>query len=387
MALIKCPECEQSISDKASKCPKCGYPIQEHLNKKADEITHEASDCISDAPVIAEIPVDIQQVPEKKKSKKNLIIAAMIACVAIVAVGVVFGLRLFTTKLTVESITISKWRLTDSTDYGDYYEGTITSEQKKPFIAVVGQYENEESVPRFVYVEDGVGVMETYENTDEDPSIKYRPIGYLGGTPVSETDVKIQYKDSDYYDWTYLESTNCDVLIEIDMNHSKTGLLVFDIINETNNEVEQNMTVTIVDGKAQYNYYAELPYKARGIDVSIVPKLFCESDAITQDDYVVEKAYTAEKNEGEYYTSYSGEEVLSFVNFSDGLVLYTRELKEGGNKEKRNVVDYLRAFLCDGECTLTTYDYVGEDEKMLMPKYEFNIVGYITWTSLEKETM
>lgn len=27
MALIKCPECETDVSDKAISCPKCGYPI------------------------------------------------------------------------------------------------------------------------------------------------------------------------------------------------------------------------------------------------------------------------------------------------------------------------------------------------------------------------
>ena len=25
MALIKCPECSNDVSDKAEKCPKCGY--------------------------------------------------------------------------------------------------------------------------------------------------------------------------------------------------------------------------------------------------------------------------------------------------------------------------------------------------------------------------
>lgn len=28
MALIKCPECGNEVSDKAASCPKCGYPIQ-----------------------------------------------------------------------------------------------------------------------------------------------------------------------------------------------------------------------------------------------------------------------------------------------------------------------------------------------------------------------
>ena len=27
MGLIKCPECQHDVSDKAAACPKCGYPI------------------------------------------------------------------------------------------------------------------------------------------------------------------------------------------------------------------------------------------------------------------------------------------------------------------------------------------------------------------------
>jgi len=380
MALIKCPECEQSISDKASKCPKCGFPIQEYLSQNADTPSVEI-----EMPI--EVPAAFQELPPKKRDKKKLTIIAIVACIAVIIVlGIIIAAKQFTPNISVEDISISKWRLTDSTDYGDYYEGTITSEQKKPFVAVIGEYEDEEAAPQFVYIEDGIGVIETYESDDEDPSIKYRAIGYMSGNPVELSDIKVKYKDSDYYDWSYLDSTNCDVLISIDMNNTKTGLLVFDIINETNNETERNMIAVVINGKAEYSYYAELPYKARGIDVSIVPKLFCESDSITQEDFVVEKAYTAEKSETSYSNSYSGEETLAFADYADGFILYTRELKEGGNKENRNVVRNMRAYLRDGECTLTTYDSVDEDETILMPKYEFNIVGYITWTPLEKET-
>ena len=28
MALINCPECRSSISDKAASCPQCGYPVR-----------------------------------------------------------------------------------------------------------------------------------------------------------------------------------------------------------------------------------------------------------------------------------------------------------------------------------------------------------------------
>ena len=30
MALISCPECEKSISDKAPSCPQCGFPLRTH---------------------------------------------------------------------------------------------------------------------------------------------------------------------------------------------------------------------------------------------------------------------------------------------------------------------------------------------------------------------
>lgn len=32
MALIKCPECDKEVSDKASSCPNCGYPINNTIS-------------------------------------------------------------------------------------------------------------------------------------------------------------------------------------------------------------------------------------------------------------------------------------------------------------------------------------------------------------------
>ena len=36
MALIKCPECQNSISDKAAKCPHCGLPAEYFDTQSAD---------------------------------------------------------------------------------------------------------------------------------------------------------------------------------------------------------------------------------------------------------------------------------------------------------------------------------------------------------------
>lgn len=38
MALIKCPECGKEISDRAQICPNCGFPINEYLESKQNEI-------------------------------------------------------------------------------------------------------------------------------------------------------------------------------------------------------------------------------------------------------------------------------------------------------------------------------------------------------------
>ena len=34
MALIKCPECEREISDKAEACPHCGCPTAKNVKQK-----------------------------------------------------------------------------------------------------------------------------------------------------------------------------------------------------------------------------------------------------------------------------------------------------------------------------------------------------------------
>ena len=37
MALVKCPECGNEVSDQASMCPNCGYNVQEHFKKIKQE--------------------------------------------------------------------------------------------------------------------------------------------------------------------------------------------------------------------------------------------------------------------------------------------------------------------------------------------------------------
>lgn len=392
MALIKCPECGQMISDKAEKCPKCGYQMQDSLDTAEEVVTQGAAAEVEEAKEIPaaeekqksrfSLKTVLTSVAGAKKSKKKT--AIIIAGIVLVMFAVLYAVGSANSTLKVNEISINKWRLTDSRWYSDYYEGSVTSDQKKPFVAVIAQYDDEDSRPELVYVENGEGIFSTLESTSSDPSVKYRAIGYLSGTRVDSKGMTIKYKDRDYTDYSSQEESDCYVDIEMDMRNNKTGLLLFDVVNKTNGDKNSNLVAVVVKGKTQYSYYAELPYKSRGIEIAIEPKLFCESSSVKQNDYTVEKNYSAEKEEGKYSTYYSGEMEMAFSDKQDGFVLYTRELLEGGNKKNRNDVKNMYNFVHNGESKFTTYDSVDSDETILMPKYDFNIVGYITWNSLEK---
>lgn len=48
MALIKCPECGKEVSDKATSCPNCGYPLDSFLNEEDIDIEENDYSSFSD---------------------------------------------------------------------------------------------------------------------------------------------------------------------------------------------------------------------------------------------------------------------------------------------------------------------------------------------------
>lgn len=375
MALITCPECGHPISDKAPKCPSCGHCIP----PIAENISPPNSDSIA-TDKLSVIPSSKTHLSSKLFFNKRTLIFSL---VILLLIGFIFIVsHLFPKQIKVESISVQKWFLMDSTNSYDHYEGHIISDQTKPFIAVMGTYDSETISPSFVYIENGVGVFETTVPDDEDPSSIYRPIGYLNGALVSDSEISIDYTDHDYSDWSYSKSTDCTVDIDIDLKKHQSGILIFDLINESNNETSKNCTAIVVDGAATYNYTAELPYKTRGIEIKVVPRLFCECQDISDDDYTITSPYEVEYQKGKYYQSYSGEMTIRFNNISDGFILYTKELTDGGMNRYRNVSLNLKALLDNGDCTLHTFDLADSDQSLFTPSYEFNIIGHLYWTEL-----
>lgn len=37
MALVRCPECGETVADNAETCPHCGHPFQKNINKRTSQ--------------------------------------------------------------------------------------------------------------------------------------------------------------------------------------------------------------------------------------------------------------------------------------------------------------------------------------------------------------
>ena len=86
MALITCKNCGHTVSDKAEKCPKCGYPVR--LSMKQDKEAEQPAEIHSTTGTEKQEVVNNE--PQPKGSKKGLIMA--VVAVVIIGCGVLFAL-------------------------------------------------------------------------------------------------------------------------------------------------------------------------------------------------------------------------------------------------------------------------------------------------------
>ena len=113
MALVKCPECGNEVSDRAVSCPKCGYPLEKKSSQSCEH--NSATENNGDA-VYAK--TDVNNIQPEKINKKIII-----PVIAIVAITIVFILSvMLKNKSSVNSIDIINWRMTNSSDSGCEYD-------------------------------------------------------------------------------------------------------------------------------------------------------------------------------------------------------------------------------------------------------------------------
>ena len=372
MSLITCPKCGNMISDKAEKCPRCGHPAGAPVffadNPMPIIENHQFENNV-------ESNIEVQETPKRTILSKKLLLISGIAATVLGITLIV--LILFSNNLNIRDIELKKWELISG---NSIYKGTIETNEKRPFVVVVGWDIGGLGYPleELIYVKNGIGAMETYSYTD--PSLKYKPIGYIKGKSTKNSSIKkFEYDVSCYNDYEKTGYTNCSFDIKIEMRNKKSGLLFFKIKNDLNNNTIDSY-ILIANGKGEDRVIIdELPFKSRGVEISLEAQFFCPVTKLKNKDYSIQKAFSVEKGE----SSFDGSMELIFNKYEENaMVLYTEELIAGGEVSNREKVLCKAGLITNGRCTIETYDYFG-DEKMLTPQYEIKIIGCIPWTKLK----
>lgn len=89
MALIKCPECGKEISDQATSCPNCGYPINNTKKEMAENPQSNSDDAEVQQMEVVSVANSSPELPKKKNTKRIILLIAAIACVCLVVFGFV----------------------------------------------------------------------------------------------------------------------------------------------------------------------------------------------------------------------------------------------------------------------------------------------------------
>lgn len=391
MALTKCPECGNTISDKAEKCPHCGCPLKP-VKEETSTVVQEKIEMSAASVQATDKP---QKKPKKPTSKKvRTLILIVLALAVLVIIGRIIS-PLLPAYVKVDDINISKWKVSEQSTYYDVYTATVTSDAKKPFVAIIGYYKSEYNilddgtaispVPNLVYMENGEGKFETIETDDDaDPSLKRVPVGYLPCKTLSQKDIKnISFSVGEYSDYT--DSTSCSIDYEIELKNNATGILIFDVTNDMTKGTDTDCNAVIIDGKGSGSIWlSDLPAKSRGVEAEIHPKAFCTAKTISDSDYTTDKEFSVEKTEGAYSTYFNGEMQMRFGDACEnGLVLYTSELVEGGRTTDRGEVTMKLSAISNHIVDIKTYDYCTNGEKYITPQYDINVVAYISYKELQ----
>lgn len=144
MALIKCPECGKEISDKASSCPNCGYPISNNsfVVSKENQKQTQNNDNENNSDIVQS---------KSKKSKKIFIIGG----ITIVAIFIVVffnprSMALRTAKGAVKdeignptTVSFSDVKVTNVDDFYAIYMNVSYSGGKYSVICYIGKWNNE----------------------------------------------------------------------------------------------------------------------------------------------------------------------------------------------------------------------------------------------------
>lgn len=247
MALIKCPECGKEISDKAGKCPYCGYPIEEIENTVVNETNKQ------------EISDSNKGVPKKKKTLNKKVIIAVSSIIGVAAIG--FGVYMIT---TADARTYMQAKqLYDEGNYKEAIEKFQTIEDYKNTNELINECEYNLSPDGQFLITFVDGLEERWDFSDKDNSnlsekevyekSAHIELDKLEKLNTNFTDEKLATYYQNYYDALNTSLKSLDYYT-VDYNqysvnwneaYKQRCVLIRDIFNEYNLEVDKKHQKTL----------------------------------------------------------------------------------------------------------------------------------------------
>lgn len=404
MALINCPGCGGSISDKAASCPKCGYTINA-------------------APIVQ------SEYKPTKTMKSGIVkkIAAAVIAVAVICAGGFAAYKFIPRSIKVSNVLIDNWTFVDDDDDGKYI-ASVSSPTKETFIAVVTKKEtntekyddsdSEEtkssdstdkkpdyepitfSPDNYVLMKDGKGDFKIDgDNEPNDYQINY----YLSGRELSaKRDFeKIEFDYLGYDDNDAEKETRVYFNVDLKLKKDLTGLLFFTIHNKLTDITSEIEYAAIVNGESvstsnggkKWHLYevtkdlfgSDLP----SCDVEYLPYKTRDNNAFeVQNIYFVPSKNISSIVDGKFYiedidilqlTLCEGE--AEIPEKIDGYLIYSDTLQEGGEPSKIGNERFNAASISNGFAHLSVADYFEkkffESNKFKDPSYSINYYGYV----------
>ena len=323
MALMNCPECNKQISDKASNCPYCGYPLALLYSKENDKIiesteiesnndgTVSTVTSTTDTPTENEIPVSGYKKGIKNFLGKQITLfnKKMPMIILPVAVFVIVAVIL-TVVLIPKGLNTSKKNTSNKTTYSQSSTTKLTTKPTPattyvvPTFAPTVKYLTDRSVQFNEQDDDYVLLFGLKDEKEEYVSSKGTVSVTITDTTGNELYNKdISFYDSDFSSWSSkLNPTArylCGIHImasEISGSASSSGTLSFSVeLDDGVSFDSSNLNITNLKQKdidiqlpalpqsiINYNYSNEVEDVVEVTDIEIETKVFYDGSASIQ---------------------------------------------------------------------------------------------------------
>ena len=221
MALIKCKGCGQMVSDRAEKCPKCGYSVRLSMKQEQEE-TKQSVEIHSAKETEQKEVISNKPQSQQKGSKKGIIIAVVV--VVIIGCGVLFAV------LNGNGNSGANSQSQDTTAIADT-EAIKQDELPSNSLSVEPERTPDESF--YIITNNGVANI-SLGNSMKDYNLAYKNEDEKKGLCYNNSFVEVQERTSEGYDYNVLY-----------MNLYKDSEKIFSLYGGTSEEKPDVLNTTV----------------------------------------------------------------------------------------------------------------------------------------------